>query len=180
MGAAELRRLWDALLPRLGNAHSGSTLSPGGDLRGPDSSPVAAPGSPNPGHLLVIVTALLASLPPTSGHLHRSSHCALSQPFSEAHGPLNIWPATPGPPGTACPQGGGLRASWAPGQPDRAQPGPARTQDLLCLQPASAFLWWSQAPLQPSVLPGQRRRGRVPQTCDPLSVGPSSAARRAL
>lgn len=150
-------------------------------LRGLEASPVTAPGSPNPCRLLVTVTApLLSSLPPTSGHFHRCSPRALSQPFSEACGPLDIWPATPGPLGTACPQGGGLWASWAPGQPDRAQPGSARTHDLLCLKPASTFLWWSRAPPQPSELPGQHRRGRIPLTCDHLCVGPSSTARRAL
>ena len=67
-------------------------------LRGLEASPVTAPGSPNPCRLLVTVTApLLSSLPLTSGHFHRCSPRALSQPFSEACGPSDIWPDTPGP-----------------------------------------------------------------------------------
>lgn len=78
-----------------------------------DTSPVTTLGPPDTGPLLVIITASsLASLPPTSGHLrftlHRSSHRRLSEPFSEARGPLdkapNFWLAVAGPARAACPQ----------------------------------------------------------------------------
>lgn len=78
-----------------------------------DSSPVTAPGPPDPCLLLVTVMASsLAFLPPASGLLrftfHKLSQGILSEPLSETRGPLDkvphVWPAVPGPAHAACPR----------------------------------------------------------------------------
>lgn len=133
------------LLPRLGNAPPRGRLFLADGLRGLEASPVTAPGSPNPCRLLVTVTALLSSLPLTSGHFHRCSPRALSQPFSEACGLFEIWPDTQAP-GNCLPSRRrpvGFLGSRSARQ-GTARPLPALLH-LLCLKPASTFLWWSRA-----------------------------------